>query len=617
MKKFIKSVLCMVLCVCMLMPSVAILSSAASLGQVKNLKATSRTESSISISWSSVSGAKGYRVYRYDSSEGGWVYEKTTSSTKCTVSGLSSAKNYKLRVRAYSGSDKKTYGAYSDTLSTATSPKAVKNLKATDITTTTLKLTWSKVTRATGYRIYIYDLSSSSWKKVGTTSKTECNIKGLNAGQTYKFKVRAYYNNGKSDFYGDYSSVCNTAAKPEKVTGLTASSATSNSITLKWNKVSGATEYQVYKYVDSAWSKVATVKSNTCTIAANSKKYSYKVRAVVSLSDSKVYGSYSDTVKIAALSSGSSKNPAAPTNLKLSASTSSKRIKVSWSAVEGVTGYEVELYNYADGAWKKIADTASTSYNYSVSVTGDYYFRVRSYVKYDSKTYYSEYCDVKYIEYTAPGNANDSSLSDLERYGILGYMYDVKAGCFYNTVDAVHRVAGFTPIYDVFAPFAICFYDTVRIDFTYGKYDWRVQLWKGQYGWCFIGGEAGVYTKVSGVNNTQFYSCASNENMLQMSMVIYHNGNKLFTRPYGYYWWCTGYVVGVIPGAVVGRVIGDADTSSLKMILRVTLRDENMRKVFCEGLDNAGFAKGAGYLNNDNYHAAYIYSGNDVFLKWI
>ncbi|MGN1118435.1 MAG: fibronectin type III domain-containing protein, partial [Acutalibacteraceae bacterium] len=181
MNKFVKSTLSIIMCLCMLIPSLAFFSSAATVGQVKNLKATANTSSSITLEWDKVSGARGYKVYSYDSSQKKWVREKTTAKTTFTVSSLTSAKSYKFRVRAYKGTDSITYGAYSATLTTATAPAQVKGLTASGNTTSALTLSWKAVKRATGYRAYVFDSKTSTWKKMGTTTATSCKVSGLTA----------------------------------------------------------------------------------------------------------------------------------------------------------------------------------------------------------------------------------------------------------------------------------------------------------------------------------------------------------------------------------------------------------------------------------------------------
>ncbi len=122
----------------------------------------------------------------------------------------------------------------------------------------------------------------------------------------------------------------------------------------------------------------------------------------------------------------------------------------------------------------------------------------------------------------------------------------------------------------------------------------------------FVGAEAGVYTRPAGLNVADWYACADDENMRGMSMVVYQNGKKLFTRPYGYYWWCTGYVFGFDLPALGSILWGTPDTSALTMLLRITLKNQEMTKLFCNAAEKKGFAAGKDY----------IVSGNDVILTW-
>ena len=78
-----------------------------------------------------------------------------------------------------------------------------------------IKLTWSKVPGANGYKVYIYDKSKKKYicrlnKKSSVKSVTH---QGLKAGKTYIYKVRAYRMvNGKT-VYSPYSSVRKATAR--------------------------------------------------------------------------------------------------------------------------------------------------------------------------------------------------------------------------------------------------------------------------------------------------------------------------------------------------------------------------------------------------------------------
>lgn len=81
-----------------------------------------------------------------------------------------------------------------------------------------------------------------------------------------------------------------------------ASAKTANSITLKWNKVSGADAYTVYMYNASTgkYEKYKTVTSNSCTIKKLKKntKYKFKVSALDKVNGKYKEGKKSDAVAV-------------------------------------------------------------------------------------------------------------------------------------------------------------------------------------------------------------------------------------------------------------------------------------------------------------------------------
>ncbi|MEW9077122.1 SH3 domain-containing protein [Terrisporobacter glycolicus] len=108
---------------------------------------------------------------------------------------------------------------------------------------------------------------------------------------------------------GDYTGNITTSFKivnnsPDKVTGLTLKSKTTNSLTLSWTKVSNSDGYEVYKYDDSTSSykllKTITGNANNSYTDSNLKaktSYTYKVRAYKKVDSKTLYGEYSSSIK--------------------------------------------------------------------------------------------------------------------------------------------------------------------------------------------------------------------------------------------------------------------------------------------------------------------------------
>lgn len=259
------------------------------LGTTSSLKATA-TATTISLSWSKVSGAESYQVRQYK--DGKWKTLTTTKKTSYKISKLKAGTKYKFSVRAVAG--KSTYGG-SKELSAYTLLATPKSVKVKSTTTTTAKLSWSKVSKASSYEVYAY--LGGKWKKVGTTKKTSITVKELPSGKKTKLKVRAVSKSVKSAFSSEVSALTLVG----KVSSLKISERKTNSIKMKWKKTTGATSYEIYRYKGGKWKKIGTTKKTTYTDSKSLKKgteYKYKVRAVQKVNSKTTrYGAYSSVLK--------------------------------------------------------------------------------------------------------------------------------------------------------------------------------------------------------------------------------------------------------------------------------------------------------------------------------
>lgn len=157
-----------------------------------------------------------------------------------------------------------------------------------------VKLTWNEVKGAAGYRVYRYDSATNKYTKLGTVSKLNGTISGLKAGTTYGYLVRAYAKlSDGTVIWAPYSvsDVFYTSTKPSAPT-LKATAGTKK-FSLSWNKVSGATGYEIW-YSTSAngtYKKLTTVTgtsySKSCTTG---KTYYFKVRAYKTVNGQTVLG---------------------------------------------------------------------------------------------------------------------------------------------------------------------------------------------------------------------------------------------------------------------------------------------------------------------------------------
>ncbi len=162
----------------------------------KNITATQST-STITLNWSAVDGATGYRVYQYSPSKGKYVVIASIKgkTTYTKSKNLKAGSQYKFKIKPYVKLSDGTviWGDASSAFTTATKPLAPTKVTATT-TKSTITLNWSKSAGATGYRVYQYSPSKGKYVVIssvkGVTSYKKS--KNLKAGTTYKFKIKPY-----------------------------------------------------------------------------------------------------------------------------------------------------------------------------------------------------------------------------------------------------------------------------------------------------------------------------------------------------------------------------------------------------------------------------------------
>ncbi len=187
--------------------------------KVSGVSTAVRSSTYLTLSWDKVSGASGYRIYKYNTSSKS--YEKVTTISKGStvsykITGLTVATEYQFKVRAYKKTDTGTlWGSSSSAYKDCTKPAQTKNLKAAT-KTSAVTLTWSKVARAGGYRIYRYNSKTKKYEKIATVKGNKTfsykNTK-LKKGSTMKYKVRAYKTYNGTNYYGAYSEVVSIKVK--------------------------------------------------------------------------------------------------------------------------------------------------------------------------------------------------------------------------------------------------------------------------------------------------------------------------------------------------------------------------------------------------------------------
>ena len=330
------------------------------------------------LKWNAVTGAAKYEVYRALSKDGDYIKYSTVTGTSYTNTRyIENGNTYYYKVRALDANG--TAGAWSSIVSVTykqilSAPTVTGGNDAQGRPT----LKWNAVTGAAKYEVYRARSRSGEYIKYSTVTGTSyTNTSYIENGNTYYYKVRALDANGTA---GAWSSIVSVTYRAASTGTLSAPSVTGGKDsqgrpTLKWNAVTGAAKYEVYRArsMNGDYIKYSTVTGTSYTNTSyieDGNTYYYKVRALKSDGTAGAWSSivsvtYKQTLSAPAVTGGND---------------AQGRPTLTWNAVSGAAKYEVYRARSKDGTYTKYSTTTGTAYTNSSYLTSGatYYYKVRA-----------------------------------------------------------------------------------------------------------------------------------------------------------------------------------------------------------------------------------------------
>ncbi|MBO5372538.1 MAG: N-acetylmuramoyl-L-alanine amidase [Lachnospiraceae bacterium] len=272
---------------------------------------------------------------------------------------------------------------------------------------TTIQLNWKQQAGVSGYCIYKSSSSTGEFTKVATiesASTTSWKDTGLAPGTVCYYKIRSFTKTNSGKKYSEYSpAVAGLTMECPEISMLKSQS--NKAMVIGWDILSNVSGYEVYRATSEkgTYKCLATLDGTTTTTYTDTtvkagKLYYYKIRAWGKNGNTMIYSDYSAPVY-----GRTAKTPGKPT-VK---SQDSNTLRISWKAVENVSGYVIQRASSKAGKYKKIAtitDAQTTSYDDTTVKTGKtYYYRIRSYnYNYEVKGYsgYSKVASQKTVKKT-------------------------------------------------------------------------------------------------------------------------------------------------------------------------------------------------------------------------
>lgn len=191
-----------------------------------NLASSNVAQTTLDLSWTASTdniGVASYDVYKNS------TFLANVSGTSYSVSSLTAATSYTFFVKAKDAAGNISNASNTINVTTLdvpdnTAPSAPSNLTSSDITSTSVKLSWNASTdnvAVTGYYIY------KDGTNVASSTSTSYTVTGLSAATSYNFYVKAY------DAAGNISNASNTV-NPTTSTSSTYCASNGNSVNDEW-----------------------------------------------------------------------------------------------------------------------------------------------------------------------------------------------------------------------------------------------------------------------------------------------------------------------------------------------------------------------------------------------
>ena len=280
--------------------------------------------------------------------------------------------------------------SYNDAYTAKLIQPKVTGLRVVTRTDHSLVICWSQASSAGGYTVEKYN--GTKWVSVAeiTDNKTTtCCVSDLNAATEYKLRVRAYAMSGTKKLYSSNIGTISDYTYPSRVTGIKLTARTASSLTLSWDKNTGADGYLIELYQSGKWVNVTKITNKATTSYRVSglnagKAYLFRIRAYVKTGNSSLSSCYLNTIAARTL-------PSAVTGFKLTARTSTS-LTMGWDKNASAGGYIVEQYK--NGKWVSIAKLSKAATTYRVTglkAGATYKFRIKAYTMSGITALYSGY----------------------------------------------------------------------------------------------------------------------------------------------------------------------------------------------------------------------------------
>ena len=255
-----------------------------------------------------------------------------------------------------------------------------------------IRIGWDKIDGVDGYRVYRRDdnVSGSDYKLFTIAKTPGLDIRNLNTGSKYSFKVTPYIKDNGSVKEGQGTEVTFGTA-PTDVENFRMTDETKSTISLSWDKNDRADGYMMERCYKGKWSDYQAFDKETTeftdTDLEPGRAYYYRIRAYREDSTGRMPGAKSAIRTVAGLLGPEDDDSAS----KLG------RVSLDFEESKYADGYQI-YYSTDQVSWEHLGDTESTHYSTSRLENGKtYYFRIFPYMTVDGHDVTGTYTEMSFV----------------------------------------------------------------------------------------------------------------------------------------------------------------------------------------------------------------------------
>ncbi|KAF7702230.1 hypothetical protein HF521_001513 [Silurus meridionalis] len=343
-----------------------------------NLTVSSKTTSSVSLTWNEPPGNRSYFTVQW--TDGSVKNSSNTSTPYYTVTGLTAGVNYTFTVTAVAA-DTQTKGsptqisAFTNTQTTGaptqiiafTNPDVVTNLIVSNKTTSSVSLNWNEPNG--NRRYFTVQWNDGSGNNIINASYT---VTGLTAGVKYTFTVTAVAADNQTT--GAPTKI-SASTSPDVVNNLIVSNKTISSVSLNWNEPNGSRSYFIIQWTDVSGNNIINSSNTYYNVTGLTAGLNYTFTVTAVATDNQTTGA---STQISAFT-----KPDVVTNLTVSNKTTSS-VSLNWNEPNGNRSYFT--VQWTGGSVNNIINTSDTSYTVTGLTAGVKYIFTVTAVAVDKQT---------------------------------------------------------------------------------------------------------------------------------------------------------------------------------------------------------------------------------------